>query len=126
MYNVMRVIHPQYGSVIEIVRTEVGDYETPYQAINKGITLRRLWLEEGQTKVRFLVCGQVMITKHAETWANEEYKSLPKCEGCAKILNGNVFTHQYCGTNLFCSQRCADKDFDYIVSQWDEETECDL
>src|SRR5690606_32843265 len=104
----------------------VGDCETPFQAVNRATSLRRLWLEEGARKVRILVDGQVMILKRAETWAAEEYRSLPKCEECAKILGEDVFTHQYCGTSLFCSQVCADKNFDYIVSQWDEETECDL
>jgi len=126
MYKVNRTTHERYGSVIEITHDESGKFETPFQAVNNAVYQRRLWLEEGAVKVRFLINGQVMITKRAESWAIQEYKDLPKCEECAKILNGNVFTHQYCGTNLFCSQVCADKNFDYIVSQWDEETECDL
>ncbi len=88
--------------------------------------LRRLWMEEGEAKVRFLIDSQVMISRRAETWANEEYKSLPKCEECAKILNGKVFTHQLSEADFFCSQICADKNFNYKVSQFDEETECDL
>ena len=83
-------------------------------------------MEEGQEKVRFLIDGQVMITKRAESWANEEYKFLPKCEECARILNGPVFSHQLSGDHLFCSQTCSDKHFNYLVSQMDEETEFDL
>lgn len=126
MYNVMRQTHDRYGSVIEITREEVGEFETPFRAVNRAISLRRIWMEEGADKVRILVDGQIMITKRAESWANEEYKALPKCEECAKILGEAVFTNKYCGTNLFCSQVCSNKNFDYIVSQWDEETECDL
>lgn len=126
MYKVARLTHAKYGPVIEITRDELGEYDTPFYAVNKAISLRAFWLREGEEKVRFLIDGQVMISKRAETWANEEYKSLPKCEECAKILKGSVFTHKYCGSNLFCSQACADKNFNYIVSQWEDETEFDL
>ena len=126
MYKVDRLTHERYGSVIEITRDESGEYNTPFQAVNRATALRNSWIKEGATKVRILVDGQIMITKRAETWANEEYRALPKCEECAKILGETVFTHKYCKTNLFCSQACSNKNFDYIVSQWDEETECDL
>lgn len=126
MYKVNRVTHERYGAVIEIARVDSGEYETPFQALNRATSLRNVWIKEGASKVRILVDGQIMITKRAESWANEEYRALPKCEECAKILGETVFTHKYCKANLFCSQACSNKNFDYIVSQWDEETECDL
>lgn len=126
MYNVVRQTHERYGKVIQISREEGGACNTPFDALHAATRLRRLWLEEGAIKVQILVDMQVMTVKQTESWANQEYKELPKCEECAKILGENVFTHKYCKTNLFCSQICSDKNFDYIVSQWDEETECDL
>jgi len=126
MYNVMRQRHEQYGYVITITREEVGEFDTPFRAVNRAIKLRQVWIGDGASKVRILIDGQVMITKRAESWAIQEYKELPKCEECAKILGEAVFTHKYCGRNLFCSEVCSNKNFDYIVSQWDEEIECDL
>jgi len=126
MYNVTRQSHDQYGSIITITREEVGEFDTPFRAVNRAIKLRQDWVKEGVSKVRILIDGQVMVTKRAESWAIAEYKALPKCEECAKILGETVFTHKYCGINLFCSQVCSNKNFDYVVSQWDEETECDL
>lgn len=126
MYNVVRQAHEKYGKVIEITREEIGSFDTPFNAFHQATKLRRLWLEEGAIKVRILVDMQILTVKQTESWANEEYRALPKCEECAKILGEKVFTHQYCKTNLFCSQLCSDKNYDYIVSQWDEETECDL
>jgi hypothetical protein len=126
MYKASRLNHERYGRVIEIVRDDSEEYVTPFQVVNRAITMRRLWMEEEPAKVRILIDGQVMITKRAETWANQEYASLPKCENCAKILNGQVFTHSLSEVFLFCSERCSDNNFNYLVSQRDEEYECDL
>lgn len=126
MYKASRLNHERYGRVIEITRDDSVGYVTPFQVVNQAISMRRLWLEEEDGKVRILIDGQVMITKRAETWANEEYRSLPKCEECARILNGAVYNHSLSEAFLFCSQKCADNNFNYIVSQRDEEIECDL
>jgi hypothetical protein len=126
MYKISRLSHERYGRVIEIIRDDSEDYMTPFQAVNRAITMRRLWIEEEAGKVRILIDGQVMITKRAETWANQEYASLPKCENCSRILNGQVFNHSLSEVFLFCSERCSDNNFNYLVSQMDEEHECDL
>jgi hypothetical protein len=125
MYNVVRQNHTKYGSVVEIALDDAGENETPFQAFNKAKTMRRLWLESGEKKVRILVNGKVMTVAQAEQWSNEEYKSLPKCEACAKILRGDVYTHKFCGSNLFCSQACADKDYAYQMEKLSDEEECD-
>lgn len=124
MYKVIQHNHSKYGNVVEVSREEVSQFETPFQAINKALTLKRLWAVEG--KVRYLVAGQIMSSKQMETWANEEYKSLPKCENCAKILDGDVFTNTLSPGKLFCTQLCADKDFKYQTDKLldEEEFEC--
>jgi hypothetical protein len=86
---------------------------------------RRLWTEAGTKKVRILVDNKVMGPKQAEHWAHEEYISLPKCEGCAKILNGDIHTHQLSGTKFFCSTVCADKDYTEEVEKRKDEEEID-
>jgi hypothetical protein len=125
MYSVNRIIHERHGSVVQIERTENGSLLTPYQAVNRAIHERRLWMESGIKKVRILVDEQVLTPKQAEFWANEEYKSLPKCEGCAKILNGDVVCHQLSGSKLFCSTVCADKDYLEEVEKRKDEEEID-
>ena len=82
-------------------------------------------MESGVKKVRFLIDEQVMSSKQVEHWANEEYKSLPKCEGCAKILDGDIHTHQFSGNKFFCSQICADKDYAEEVEKLKDEEEID-
>lgn len=72
---------------------------------------RRLWKEAVAKKVRILVDDQVMSPKQAEHWAHEEYKSLPKCYNCAKILDGDLHTHRLSDTRQFCSESCSDKDY---------------
>jgi hypothetical protein len=86
---------------------------------------RRIWLESGLKKVRILVDDKVMSPKQAEHWAHEEYISLPKCEGCAKILNGDVHTHQLSGTKFYCSAICADRDYAEEIEKRKDEEEID-
>ena len=125
MYNVVRQNHSKYGNVIEIARDDAGESQTPFQASNKAIMMRRLWRESDGGKVRILIDGKVLTVAQTEQWSNEEYKSLPKCEACAKILRGDVYTHKFCGSNLFCSQACADKDYNYHMEKLNDEEECD-
>jgi hypothetical protein len=125
MYVVNKIIHPRYGSVVHIERVENGSLLTPFQAVNSALKERRLWMESGTKKVRILVDDKVMSPKQAEHWANDEYKSLPKCEGCAKILNGDIHTHQLSGTKFFCSVICADNDYIEEVEKMKDEEEID-
>ncbi len=82
-------------------------------------------MESGTKKVRILVDSKVFTPKQAEHWANEEYRSLPKCEGCAKILNGDVHTHRLSSSKFFCSDDCADKDYAEEVEKMKDEEEID-
>lgn len=125
MYSVHRQTHDKHGKVIEITRENDGVYPTPGKAYNAAVTMRRLWKEEGATKVRILVDDQVMAPSQAEHWANEEYKSLPKCHWCSQILGGDVHTHRLCSDRLFCSQACADKDYLEEVEKIKDEEEID-
>lgn len=125
MYTVTRCSHEQHGTVISIERDVNGSELTPFRAVQCACKERRLWLELGTVKkVKILVDGQVMSPKQAEHWAHEEYKSLPKCTGCAKILDGDVITHRLCA-NLFCSQDCADKDYNERLEILKDEEEID-
>lgn len=125
MYSVNKITNKQYGNVIQISRTEISEFKNPFQAVNKALTLRRLWIDA--TKIRFLIDGQIMSKKDAERWSNEEYKFLPKCENCATILVGKVYNHSFSGNNLFCSQSCADKNYLFKMEKLDEdERECDF
>jgi endogenous inhibitor of DNA gyrase (YacG/DUF329 family) len=125
MYTVIRCSHEKYGAVISIDRDVNGSQLTPFRAVQCACKERRIWLESNTVKkVRILVDGQVMSPKQAEHWAHEEYKSLPKCTGCAKILNEDVHTHRFC-PDLFCSQDCADKDYNEWLEKIKDEEEID-
>jgi hypothetical protein len=125
MYSVNRLSHERHGSVILIERVENGSLTTPFQAVQASLKERRLWQEAGVKKVRILVDDQVMSAKQAEHWAHEEYKSLPKCYGCAKILNGDIHTHRLSRGNFFCSESCSDKDYLEEVEKMKDEEEID-
>lgn len=126
MYSVSKQVHSQYGNVIEITREEVGEFISPFDAYRKATKLYKEWRSDKKVKVRVLVDSQVITLAQADSWSINEYKSLPKCEECAKILEGPVLTHQLSNKHFFCSQVCADKNYVYIISNRDEEEEFDL
>jgi hypothetical protein len=125
MYSVSRLTHDQHGSVIHIERAMNGSELTPFQAVQRACKERRLWLEGGAKKVRILIDDQVLSVKQAEHWAHEEYKTLPKCFGCAKILVDCSVTSHRLSTNLFCSQQCADTDYNEQIEKQKDEEEID-
>src|SRR5579864_3301035 len=125
MYSVTRHSHERHGSVVLIERVENGSLPTPFQAVQAALKERRLWQEAGTKKVRILVDDQVMSAKQAEHWAHEEYKSLPKCYGCAKILNGDIHSHRLSRGNFFCSEHCSDQNYLEEVEKMKDEEEID-
>lgn len=124
-YSISRQTHERHGSVITIERTEEAGQLTLYQTVDRACKEQRLWQEENIQKVRLLVDGQVMSHKQAEKWAHEEYQTLPKCHACAKVLGGEIHTHQFCGSHLFCSSSCADKDYLEEMEKLKDEEEID-
>lgn len=124
-YTVSRQIHERHGHVIIIERTEEVGQITPFQAVDHACKEQRLWQEEGVKKVRLLMDEQVMSHKQAGKWAHEEYQTLPKCHVCAKVLGGEIYTHQFCDSHLFCSNDCADKDYLEEMEKLKDEEEVD-
>lgn len=125
LYSVSRQINLKYGKIIEISKKEGGEYETPFQAYNKAVTLRRLWMEEGAIKIKILVDSKLLTVSQAENWANEEYKMLPKCQMCNAILNGIVYTHRLSKNYLFCRQECADNHCHFELEKLNDEEDCE-
>lgn len=124
-YSIARIEHKKYKFILEVTRDEIGKYKNPFQVFNAGETLRRVYLESDKQKLKFLVDGQVLTLAQFETWANEEYKALPKCQACAAILTDDVFTHHLAMNHFFCSQTCSDKDYLYCLDRYSDEEECD-
>lgn len=127
MYSVKKQVHTQYGNVVEIAREELAEFVSPFDAYRKAVKVYKEWKGNTKIKIRVLVDSQVMTLSDADSWSINEYKTLPKCESCGKILDGKVFLHQLSGEKLFCSQDCADKDYVIQVekSNDNEESEFD-
>lgn len=121
MYQVSKSTDEKYGKVIVITSHQEKGEKTPFFAMQRALKSKRLWRKKRTFKVRFLVDGQIMTLIQLEKWAADEYKSLPKCANCAVILDGDVYTHQFCGSNLFCSQACADQSYDEEIEEMNEE-----
>lgn len=121
MYIVSKQNHETYGNIISILIEENGIYESPFQAVNQVKLLKRLWLEEGGTRVRILINNQILTIKEMEKWSAEEYNFLPKCHACGCILSTKIFTHRLSGTNIFCSQKCTDINFSFEIEKINDE-----
>lgn len=121
MYNVKKSNHEKHGAVIEISVSDDGRFETPFQAVNAALFIKR----ESKNKTKILIDEHIVTSKQAEKWAKEEYDHLIKCFNCGKILHEQVYTHKLCGSNLFCTQRCADIDYQYRMDQLLDEEEVD-
>jgi hypothetical protein len=126
MYSVSKIVHEKYGKVVQITRDELGKINTPFEAFLKASHIRRIWNGKGKSKVRLLIDSQIMSISEADKWANDEYKSLPKCKECGNILNGKVYTHNLCGSNLFCKQSCADKNFNFEMEKLNDNEESEF
>jgi hypothetical protein len=125
MYSVRRQTHPQYGSVVEILREETGTCINPFQAEQQARKERRLWQDE-KIKARFLIDNQILALTDLEKWSHDEYQSLPKCQDCGKLLCGEVFSHSLADSQFFCSQSCADNNYHRKVDHLNDCEECDL
>lgn len=126
MYKVFRFTDIKHGAVISI-EPDINSQLTPFLAVQAARKEQRLWIAEGEKKVRVLIDGQAMSANQAEQWASEEYDELPKCSECAKILGEELFLHNLC-PDFFCSQICADINYnEYLEKLKDEyEHEVDL
>lgn len=121
MYSVNKNKHSKHGHVVSIIRDDVGDCLTPYQAFLKAKKIKRIWSEEENIKVKCLIDSKVMTITQVEAWSYEEYKILPKCAGCAQILLGKVYTNKFCDNQLFCSQTCSSKEENYQIEKLNED-----
>ncbi len=123
-YNVSKSITDSYGEIIILSIEENGEFKNPFKAFNKIKLLKRL------SKSKIMINDQILNIKQTEKWINEEYFSLPKCFSCGEILSAcssnDVFTHKLCGVNLFCSQKCADKDLSFQLDKLNDEEEIEL
>lgn len=128
MYKVSFRPDEHYGSVIAIELDENGSFSSPFVAVQRALSERRLWKDKVITntgRLRFLVDGKIMTTQQMEQWQREEYQSLSKCQACAKILDGEVHTHQLCGDSLFCGKVCADQAYHEKLEKLKDEEEVD-
>jgi hypothetical protein len=124
MYVVSREMHHSYGPLVSIERDANGSAKTPFQAVQCACKEARLLREAGAKKVRVLIDDKIMTLKQAEQWSDKEYKSLPKCSYCAKIMEEDVFTHRL-SSDLFCSQLCADRDYSERIDKLKDEEDCE-
>jgi hypothetical protein len=126
MYKVQRSTHKKYGNIVEILRAEIGEFDTPFFAVECAKKQRRLWKEEGGEKIRYLVDNQILNSEQLRNWSNEEYESLPKCGWCAKVLGEQVCTNTLSPGTLYCCQDCSDNDYHRQMDYLNDYEECDL
>lgn len=126
MYSVNRLTHERYGAAVQIVRDMNGLFLSPFQAVRYACREQRFWREAESKKILILIDDQVMSPQQAEHWANEEYKSLPKCYGCGNFLNENIYIHRLSSDRFYCSESCSDKGYMEKVEIMKDEEEIEF
>jgi len=74
-----------------------------------------------QTKI--LINNQLYTPPQAEKWANDEYKTLPKCAYCRSILGENLYQNSLHRNHFYCGVDCADADYFEALEKIKEEEE---
>lgn len=97
-----------------------GDIISPYDVVNKIFSLKTKFKQNSSAKLNYIVFGKNMSFPQVKTWSNEEYKKIPKCGDCAKILEENVFTHSF-SDKIFCSENCSNNNYSEISNKFEEE-----
>lgn len=126
MYSITKQTNEHFGYVLLITREDSGSCKDPFSVYHLARKMKRLWSEECNNKIRILVDKQIMSLVELDKWAIDEYKRLPKCGSCALILNDLVHRHQLNKKELFCSQKCADKDYLYQLKKIEDEEESEF
>lgn len=100
---------------------EGKEYNDPREAAEAAIQIVRAWRKDGEKRAMVAhgcTGGMTMpfdpcTIKELQKWADELYEKLPKCDGCGGILPEvrNRFGHHFSDGYPFCSERCAEKDW---------------
>jgi hypothetical protein len=124
MFHVKKFSHENYGDIIIIEHVENG--LLPLQACQLAFKEHKLWQQNSNKIIRFMVDDQILTSSQLERWAEREYKELPKCFRCAQILNGEVYPGTFYGKHFYCSTNCRDQDFREEMEKIDDDRECDF
>ena len=116
---------------------EGRDFDRPQEAAVEAIKIQKAWQadeseETVQITVRgitggyFGIDGEPMTVGEVARWAREEWANLPKCPRCEDVMPDNErehYTHEYAdfGGYTFCSENCANLDYDDVVNYMEEE-----
>ncbi len=102
------VLSPRYAGEFET-------YHDPRKAAEAAIHICLAWRKDGQidANIEFAFvyhlkayCKPVTF-QEVEEWAREEYKKLPKCEGCGELLPKNYYALSNSHNTKFCAKDCA-------------------
>lgn len=107
---------------------EGKEYRDPIKAVEAGIRILNAWREanpEEEINIGYgFTAGNTIpfepsTIEELEAWAQKKYDEAPKCMCCGELEELN-FTHDLGGD--FCSQYCAEKDYNNEVRRDLEET----
>lgn len=119
---VVRKITNDYGHLI-VIEENGDDIVSPLPIFDQAIRQQKEWQQQVNQPVRFFLNDQIMTNQQMEQWANEEYQSLPKCQRCVQILDGEMYPGGFCGNDLFCSSHCYHQNYMEKMVKMNEEME---
>jgi len=110
---------------------EGQEYDDPREAVRAAIAIRDAWNKDESETARVeagFTGGWSMPFEEEPTdedliaWAQKEWESIPKCPGCGEpMYSDERYGHQFTDEYEFCSQSCAEKDYEAIMADWEED-----
>ena len=102
---------------------EGQEYLDPREAVEKAIEIKNLWQKDSDEEINlgygytggFTMPFSVSEDDTAIAWAEEKYSKLPKCVECGNILGKTIYSHHYSDDDKFCSEFCAEQNYNDIV-----------
>lgn len=102
---------------------EGKEFKDPREAVEAGIAICEAWKKFcPHAQVAFGSTGGCTLPLEPQSYDNliklaeEEYNKLPKCGECGDLIDKDLFSHDFCLDEKFCSSRCANKNYYKIIN----------
>ena len=95
----------------------IGEYDDVRDAAEAAIAAADGWgpIVLALNDLVYPVTDDGLTPDECREWAQRRYDALPKCERCGEGFTGSGWGHDLSDGYPFCSEHCADEDYDALL-----------